>query len=666
MPKTTGNDNSSGFSPTQSNSSLEEEEFHPIACSSCRKIHKKCDRRKPSCSRCLLRGISCEYKEPVFKKVPKKPTNNNANNQNTSEKTSINSLLSNRNIPPANDDLANKVLEIKQNTVEAYCTIICIGTPPIAKEHLEKLIYINYSELLQNRLDALCLLLTIQGLCEQRFGFADLAEETMKKARDILSKNFDAWENPYIVISYLHLAFYYGSEGQMRTSRFYSSFVEQYFKEVKNDSSLLFPELNIFYMRVFYLVTKLIAAFNYPFPDTNTLEKGFIEILGLQLPEEWKLQFSSEKFLDVSQVEERLRVYDLVSSMIVFKMKDIVMGLPLVSKNIHDYYLSFIKNGSHILVLSLAGYSASSSKNSNLNPKYFDILEQSSLNITFLTENELLSHISAYMIPFILIGFKVNLEIAKAIDRGERENLQLMKVPSISVSPNINEPIDYFVIISKDLRALQVLSKRYRYIAPFMKEIDELLQKRFDDFTKKLMNPHGISLNDNNNIPMEYNPQRKWNRVTDFYREMKKFIFQFNRKLEDNLPNIETLSTDDNVIPAGIINHLNNLPISSSQAATMINLLLGNNNLVNSMNDTTTNNIPNNNFGNMNNNNNNNSIGNTGMRPPTNNRQEHHSSSSSSDSVDATVLNSIQQELFSEVDPLFAHDNTEVDWEFLL
>ncbi|KAG2385447.1 hypothetical protein C9374_003262 [Naegleria lovaniensis] len=37
--------------------------LYPIACSSCRKQHKKCDRKIPSCDRCIQKGLTCTYKE---------------------------------------------------------------------------------------------------------------------------------------------------------------------------------------------------------------------------------------------------------------------------------------------------------------------------------------------------------------------------------------------------------------------------------------------------------------------------------------------------------------------------------------------------------------------------------------------------------------------------
>ncbi|KAL9658689.1 hypothetical protein ABK040_005845 [Willaertia magna] len=41
--------------------------FHPIACKNCRKVHKRCDKKLPSCSNCIRKGLSCEYATPKKK-----------------------------------------------------------------------------------------------------------------------------------------------------------------------------------------------------------------------------------------------------------------------------------------------------------------------------------------------------------------------------------------------------------------------------------------------------------------------------------------------------------------------------------------------------------------------------------------------------------------------
>ena len=68
------------------------------------------------------------------------------------------------------------------------------------------------------------------------------------------------------------------------------------------------------------------------------------------------------------------------------------------------------------------------------------------------------------------------------IERGERENLKPITLKKERISlPNVikhyeeNELVDYYAVVEKDLRALQVMSKKYRYIAPYTKELEDFL-----------------------------------------------------------------------------------------------------------------------------------------------------------------------------------------------
>ncbi|KAL9642982.1 hypothetical protein ABK040_010674 [Willaertia magna] len=506
------------------------EGLHPIACSFCRKIHKKCDRRKPSCSRCKLKGIPCEYKEPV-KKVTRNTENIEYINNNIDTISDSGSLIPN-----------SKGFEIKQNTVEAYCTMVCFGVPPFEKSHLEKLINLNYYDMLQNKKEILCFLLTMQGLCEQRFGFADLAEQTMKRAREILGHVFDDWDNPYILCCYAHFSIYYTGEGQMKKARYYISFLEQFIREVAiepNAKDAFIPEFNLFYFQIGILEAQLTASPTFPIPDFSVIRECFSILIGVEVPDEWKEALSSKTYLENNNVEERLRLFDFVVDVLFKKFRELD-DTDYVAK-CYDFYVATLKNGFYLLVLSLAGYGDITKRKSDHNEVldekhqiYMNIMEQCALNINYLTESELFMNFSPYLIPFVLIASKFNLEVAKSIDAGERENLQPSKVPSISTYPNTQEPIDYFVIVGKDLRALQFLSKRFRFVARYTTEIDEFLQKRFNDFTFQFLNPtqQFSKLNDfEKRRQMEEN---KWSRVSNFYEEMKHFICRFNNRLIDH------------------------------------------------------------------------------------------------------------------------------------
>lgn len=152
------------------------------------------------------------------------------------------------------------------------------------------------------------------------------------------------------------------------------------------------------------------------------------------------------------------------------------------------------------------------------------------------------------------------------IERGERENLKPIPPKKERISlPNVikhyeeNELVDYYSVVEKDLRALQVMSKRYRYIAPYTKELEEFLgslserqnkinqqqqfwsimgQQPFIEEPSYMINGNGeIIYIPNQQLQRQGTETNKMNRVGSFYNAMKDFLLKFNNRIEDAFEN---------------------------------------------------------------------------------------------------------------------------------
>ncbi|KAF0975657.1 hypothetical protein FDP41_004984 [Naegleria fowleri] len=545
---------------------------HPIACLACRKIHKRCDKKLPTCTRCLTKGVHCEYKEPVFKKAglinltannnntSSSLLNNNSNNtENNSSKKSIDVIsIFNSATQDLDESARTAIQSIKQNTIEAYCLIVCNGSPPIRQEDLTKLLLTGSQELLRRK-DVLALMLAIQGSVEMVFGFSDLAEESFIKSRNLIMHYFDDFDNPFAAVTYSIIALFNATIGKPSKARGYLHLTDQFIAnwKQKNMVTMVTTEspfveshahgisLSISNLRVQQMVVELISCETHPVPDIATFEKISLDLLGSSLPPKIKEFFKRQHF-SRDDIDEMLRNFEVFVSLLHYSVKPTFKSE--FSVKIHHLNYLLLMNGLRILFLLLAGCNIACATENN--PEHIQLLESSALAISKITEDELFVFVSPYLISFILVAVRTNLEICKMIDRGERENLRpvVIKKERITI-PNIvkqyqeNELIDYYAVVAKDLRALQVLSKRYRYVAPHTKELEEFLSRRNNEYSEQISQLFGNqwmnslsslhSFDSSSSCSFNTAQEKKMNRVGTFYNEMRDFLLKFNNRIED-------------------------------------------------------------------------------------------------------------------------------------
>ena len=152
------------------------EELHPIACSNCRKLHKRCgkffewaifmmilDRKKPSCSKCISKGLTCSYTEQRKKGRKSKKASVDENNsppQTEPVRATKSNEAKTLGQPYQAIDYTTMLQSIRTNIVDAYHDVVSLGCPLIPRDELLHLVY--SPDEVSKRKDILAFLISIQ------------------------------------------------------------------------------------------------------------------------------------------------------------------------------------------------------------------------------------------------------------------------------------------------------------------------------------------------------------------------------------------------------------------------------------------------------------------------------------------------------------------------
>ncbi|KAF0976685.1 hypothetical protein FDP41_003980 [Naegleria fowleri] len=500
--------------------------FHPIACVPCRRLHKRCDKKYPSCSKCLSRGVTCEYKIPRKKgriakpkgqqqsnsvtNLEKQDKNDNSNNTNSNKQeqnstsslsyqvglfnsseqmhSSTNKLLTNivqtestpyaqgttRNQPEKHLD-KRKVLDLYYNVFTENMIVIerkefenylsmRTSTNSARDEEEEIINSLNETEIMPNKKEVYVLFLCIKAVCEQRVGLVDLAEETGKKARDALSKIFDEHSNFYVACAFAYLSIYEAGCGRLKTAKYYLNSLNFYFDELteEEEQNMTPYQRNLKKIRSFVNI----CAKN----DQGVLHllkdwPGVYEkILGITLPTEWKTILSQDL-----TVNNYMAVINVVEALLKVVRLHITKSGTVKNLKVYDMGQTFVSNGVKIGILSAVNRGK-------------ELIEECALKITLATELELFVFVPPPIVAHCVAAAKVHLHIVKAIENGERQNPEIGMIPSITGGEPTLGTIDYYEILSKDLRALNILAKRYKKVSLFhkslMNEMEDIIQRK--------------------------------------------------------------------------------------------------------------------------------------------------------------------------------------------
>ncbi|EFC40981.1 hypothetical protein NAEGRDRAFT_80888 [Naegleria gruberi] len=534
--------------------------FHPIACVQCRRLHKRCDRKLPACSKCVSRGVNCEYKIPRKKgrtAKPKTSTEGDQSNRDIAsslpswEGVSMNppelDRISTNTAPQMADVDVRRISEMNMcifnttnagvkplhsSTTKLLANILSSETPygNIAKtpeKHLDKRkvldLYFNIfgngmpvierkdfegylssksnnskdddeeiitegNDIMPNKKEVYAMFLAIKAICEQRTGLSDLAEETMKKAREALSKFFDEHSNFYVSCCYAFMCIYESGCGRLKTAKYYLQSVNFYLDELSEEEqqNLTIYQKNLKKIRSFCKVCSsndsgvLSLLKDWP----NVFEKT----LGIQIPTEWRTLL--EQDLTPNNYSTMIKVVETLLHIVRMHLTKTGSERNL---KIFDMGSTIVFHGIRLGILSAVNRGK-------------ELIEESALKITFGTENELFLFVPPPIVAHVAAAAKVHLHIVKSIEAGERQNPEVMMVPTVNYGeePRVGT-VDYYEILAKDLRALNILSKRYKKVSLFhktlMQEMEEIINRKHLMSALNLFTSH--SLNDGSKQPTD-------------------------------------------------------------------------------------------------------------------------------------------------------------------
>jgi len=456
--------------PSDSSSTADEElnstdqsalQLHPIACTHCRRLHKRCDKMLPKCKNCIERGTLCIYKTPNRKgrKIAKEFL------AATEEQDTDSTRTMQQNEQSSSDGESVKHLQQSQ-TLEMYYYVLCTFPAVKAVEREEFEIHLNEYMAAGRRAskksqDMYLMFLAIRALGEQRCSMTEAAEDSMLMCRRELGRVFFEHSNFYVACTYAYLIMYEAGCGRLETAQYYMESVYFYIRNIREEQPRIREkEFNFMKFLLALLDTGCTNDFNLltivkQWPDF------FSEYLEITLPAEWKVILSQK--LDQYNFRAYIKIIDFMDTL-ASSMRD----LPKCDNTIEDIFSSITTDGMRILVLEAV----------NEDPA---LLEQYALKITQTTQHELFTLAPSFIIPYVAAAARSHLNIVKMIEKGLRANPSSCPVMS-STGEIATVIVDYYSVLRHDLHALEVLSKKYQRVKIFhgtyMEEMEQILRTR--------------------------------------------------------------------------------------------------------------------------------------------------------------------------------------------
>lgn len=171
-------------------------EFSPVACLDCRTNHRKCDRKKPTCAACQIRGFDCTYSKTMKRKLKKQIIHNQ--------------------------------LEQDYNMIDFYFNLASYGLPMVGRDELKSFLTLlveNGGEIPNNEdkqvLEMAALFYSIKAICECFTGTMEDAEKAATKSKNYLSHVFDRHWSVLVVACYYYLCWFDFMVGKVESSQFY-------------------------------------------------------------------------------------------------------------------------------------------------------------------------------------------------------------------------------------------------------------------------------------------------------------------------------------------------------------------------------------------------------------------------------------------------------------
>ena len=374
------------------------------------------------------------------------------------------------------------IRSVKMNMIDSYYELVALGYPLIEREELEK--YMLEQDALNEHQEMLAFIYSLQAICQQRFGYSDLAYENISKATQIMRHYYDDFSNYYIAATCSNVSYFFIGEGDSQKARFYNHFVDFYLKE----AGPLMTEVqkNLYWIK---LLVDYMANEHFPFLLPDEILHFVRQVIEEEIPPEWELAIRDFHNSNKDNIEERIQIYNIIS-----KKSERRRVTSRAGDVIYD-----IVNASMAVGTGISLYSYVDSI--HFRQKIFNLV----VSMTNITENEYFSFSPPAVVTYLVVSVKVLLEMEKVVETGEL----------------ITNGIDYYVLVAKNYRALNLLSKRYRIINRVYSDIVQQLEMVLQKHHQAVEKFH----EDAPLIPVTH--KTKMSRLVDFDKEVKQFMKSF-------------------------------------------------------------------------------------------------------------------------------------------
>ncbi|EFC50437.1 predicted protein [Naegleria gruberi] len=496
------------YNPPEDTSS--EQQFHPISCKNCKRLHKTCNKRYPTCSGCEWRNIRCEYEKP------KRVTNKK---KTKSEVTSIQWIANTEQKTSDNMDPLSDWIEIRKY-IDQYFTILH-EIKFIEKEELELyMLRSDNSAQLPNFKQIRALFYCIVAHLTQILAL-ECADDSLNRAVEAVREFFNEYSNFYVACSYGLLALVEVGYGRVKNARFYLKFVDFYMDELAKEDRNNYYVVNLQKLQIVVCVD---AKFD---SSVSCVVRDWFYILGkyigIELPKEWKDFIVQE--IDENNYILFIQMLQALIQIGKLNLKD--------EKTVRFYNetADMLYHGIRIRILT----------EMNKSP---ELVEESALKIVHLTESDMFSVSPGFLSNSIAASAKVILHIVRLIEMGHRKNCDEF---------SIHGPINYFQILSKIYRGLQIMGKRFRKVfllqGSTIKEIEIILNQYSLNSPLTRVDMNNISSENSGPSITEFFQIISANKDTSEYERMQYERNVFNILQHIQLPNSKPTS---NYPPMGL------------------------------------------------------------------------------------------------------------------
>ena len=409
----------------------------------------------------MKRGVECSYKTPG--RLGRTPRHRK---ETIVKPVATSSSSSSESIEEEAPHVGIKHLGTSQ-VLDMFYEILCCfpDIVPISRPELEQ--YLNGLQKGEHSPshELNSLLFSIRALCEQREGMHEAAEESVALTLSALSPIFDNITSFRTVSSYIYLSMYESGCGRMKSARHYLTFVKFYMQELEQENNEeKYGELREL-RRVFGMLELHCTFGENILVEFKLWPSAFEKYVGMPLPNELKELLSQD--IDQNNYKSFLKIVDLIaqfSSVCSHSQSEFQL-------KVHEFSFPIVLNGLRLEVLKKSGQEQAQA-------------ERCAMFITNCTEHELFSLCPPLLIIFMVSAATLHLEIIKSIERGERIN----PVRMLTYNPEGEATsvfIDYYSVIQKDQRALQLMNSKFKKVELFhgelLRELTNIVHERLRD-----------------------------------------------------------------------------------------------------------------------------------------------------------------------------------------